>query len=50
MAAHASQISETSFFLAMPDEQFEQAFGHEWFIRRGAPEGHRDDDLFAGLD
>jgi hypothetical protein len=34
----------------MPDEQFEQAFGHEWFIRRGAPEGHRDDDLFAGLD
>jgi LmbE family N-acetylglucosaminyl deacetylase len=50
MAAHASQISETSFFLAMPDEQFEAAFGHEWFIRRGVPDTHRDDDLFAGLE
>jgi LmbE family N-acetylglucosaminyl deacetylase len=50
MAAHASQISETSFFLAMPDEQFEEAFGHEWFIRRGVPQTHRDDDLFAGLE
>jgi LmbE family N-acetylglucosaminyl deacetylase len=50
MAAHASQISETSFFLAMPDEQFEEAFGHEWFIRRGVPETHRDHDLFAGLE
>jgi LmbE family N-acetylglucosaminyl deacetylase len=50
MAAHASQISETSFFLAMPDEQFEQAFGHEWFIRRGVPETHRDDDLFEGVE
>jgi LmbE family N-acetylglucosaminyl deacetylase len=50
MAAHASQISETSFFLAMPPQQFEQGFGHEWFIRRGVPETHRDDDLFAGID
>lgn len=47
MAAHASQISETSFFLAMPDEAFAGSFGQEWFIRRGAPEGRRDDDLFA---
>ncbi|MFZ6004867.1 MAG: PIG-L family deacetylase [Actinomycetota bacterium] len=50
MAAHASQISETSFFLAMPEEAFAASFGWEWFIRHGVPEGHRDDDLFAGLD
>lgn len=49
MAAHASQISETSFFLAMPDEAFAAAFGSEWFIRHGVPDGHRDDDLFDGL-
>jgi len=50
MAAHASQISETSFFLAMAPEQFEQGFGYEWFIRRGVPKTHRDDDLFAGIE
>ena len=50
MAAHASQISETSFFLAMPDEPFAEAFGHEWFSRRGVPDTHRDDDLFEGLE
>ncbi len=32
MKAHASQISETSFFLAMPPELFATAFGTEWFI------------------
>jgi LmbE family N-acetylglucosaminyl deacetylase len=36
MAAHASQISETSFFLAMPDEMFAEAFGTEWYTLRGA--------------
>jgi LmbE family N-acetylglucosaminyl deacetylase len=36
MRAHASQISEQSFFLAMPDDAFARAFGNEWFIRRGA--------------
>jgi LmbE family N-acetylglucosaminyl deacetylase len=50
MAVHASQIPEDSFFLKMPDEAFAAAFGLEWFIRHGVPEGHRDDDLFAGLD
>ena len=39
MAAHASQISETSFFLAMPDDQFREAFGTEWFIHRGVTPG-----------
>ncbi len=37
MRAHASQIAESSFFLAMPDEVFRRAFGTEWFTRRGAP-------------
>lgn len=50
MAAHASQISETSFFLSMPDDAFAAAFGWEWFIRRGVPADHRDSDLFDGLD
>jgi LmbE family N-acetylglucosaminyl deacetylase len=49
MAAHASQINEASFFLAMPEDVFAVSFGTEWFIRHGVPEGHRDDDLFAGL-
>jgi len=35
MRAHASQISEQSFFLAMPDQVFRRAFGVEWFIHRG---------------
>ncbi len=50
MRAHASQISETSFFLQMPPEAFEQGFGWEWFIRHGVPDDHRDDDLFADLE
>ncbi len=49
MVAHASQISETSFFLAMPEPTFASTFGQEWFIRHGVPADHRDDDLFAGL-
>jgi LmbE family N-acetylglucosaminyl deacetylase len=35
MRAHASQIGEQSFFLAMPDEAFAAAFGIEWYIHRG---------------
>jgi LmbE family N-acetylglucosaminyl deacetylase len=49
MRAHASQISETSFFVAMPEDRFREAFGYEWFIRRGAPAGTREDDLLADL-
>ena len=37
MRAHASQIAETSFFLAMPDEAFARAFGVEWYIHQGVP-------------
>ncbi len=49
MAAHASQISETSFFLAMAPEMFEGAFGQEWFIRCDGSPGLAETDLFAGL-
>ena len=50
MRAHASQISEQSFFLAMPDEAFRYAFGTEWFIREGQGPGITETDLMAGLD
>ena len=50
MAAHASQINEASFFLAMAPEQFEDGFGHEWFIRCDAAPGLVEDDLFDGLE
>jgi LmbE family N-acetylglucosaminyl deacetylase len=49
MRAHASQISEQSFFLALPDEQFRFAFGTEWFIRTGEGPGITETDLMAGL-
>ena len=49
MRAHASQISEQSFFLAMPDEAFSFAFGTEWFIRDGQGPGITETDLLEGL-
>jgi LmbE family N-acetylglucosaminyl deacetylase len=49
MRAHASQISEASFFLAMPDEAFRFGFGTEWFIRDGQGPGITETDLLAGL-
>ena len=46
MRAHASQISETSFFLSMPDEVFELVWGTEWFIKLGsAPSGEMSTSL-----
>jgi LmbE family N-acetylglucosaminyl deacetylase len=49
MRAHASQISEQSFFLSMPDDAFRYAFGTEWFIRAGWEPGVIETDLLAGL-
>jgi LmbE family N-acetylglucosaminyl deacetylase len=46
MAAHGSQISETSFFLSIPPDAFAAAFGTEWFIRRGTTPAQRETDLF----
>jgi LmbE family N-acetylglucosaminyl deacetylase len=50
IAAHASQVHDTGPFLAMPPEVFRAALGREFYIRRGVPNGHRDDDVFAGID
>lgn len=49
MAAHASQIGESSLFLQMPPEAFREAFGWEWFIRRDATPGTRGSSLFEYL-
>ena len=49
MAAHGSQIADSSFFLAMPPEQFAVAFGEEHFILRGPRPPAIETDLFAGL-
>ena len=45
--AHASQIPEDSFFLAMPDEAFAMAFGAEWYVDPECPRGGKpqSDDL-----
>lgn len=39
MAVHASQIQETSFFLAMPPEAFAAVWGTEWYIHVGTKPG-----------
>ena len=49
MAAHASQISETSFFLSMPPPMFAKVFGTESLIHVGAPAGAAETDLFDGV-
>ena len=46
MAAHASQITEESFFLQLPGDAFAAAFGQEWFIRRGPERAAVEDTLF----
>jgi LmbE family N-acetylglucosaminyl deacetylase len=45
MRAHASQISEQSFFLTMPDPAFSYGFGTEWFIRAGQGPGITETEL-----
>jgi len=37
MAAHASQIGDTSLFLALPPEAFAATWGLEWFVRPSWP-------------
>jgi LmbE family N-acetylglucosaminyl deacetylase len=48
MAAHASQIPETSFFQRLPIEMFREAFRYEWFIRRD-DRNATETTLFDGL-
>lgn len=49
MRAHASQIAEQSFFLALPEEAFTDLWGTEWFIREGQGPGITETDLLEGL-
>jgi LmbE family N-acetylglucosaminyl deacetylase len=49
MAAHASQIAESSFFLKMPPEGFAYGFGTEWYIRDGQGPGITETSLLDGL-
>jgi LmbE family N-acetylglucosaminyl deacetylase len=46
IACHASQATDTGMFLAMPEATFAQAFGTEWFTKRGTPPGVREGWLF----
>ena len=48
MKAHRSQISDSSFFMEMPEEIFAMSFGTEWFIREQHPAGISENWL-AGL-
>ncbi|HEY5663604.1 MAG TPA: PIG-L family deacetylase [Ilumatobacter sp.] len=41
IAAHRSQVSDSSFFMNMPPEAFRFAFGAEWFIEHGVAPGLR---------
>jgi len=55
MRAHASQISEESFFLQMPDDVFANVWGQEWYIRvrpepAGLGDGVREPGLVIGVD
>ena len=50
MAAHETQVGDLAPFLAMPLDKFREAMGTEYFIRRGVPSDHRDDDVFAGVE
>ncbi|HZA20072.1 MAG TPA: PIG-L family deacetylase [Actinomycetota bacterium] len=47
MAAHASQISETSFFLALPPPLFDAVWGQEDYVLRDAPMGTEEDWLLT---
>ncbi len=57
MQAHASQATAADpgadrtleLFLALPDEYFALAFGTEWFVEPGRPDGDVRTDVFADL-
>ena len=53
MEVHASQISDTSFFLSMPPEAFAAVWGTEWYVRVGdgaPPAGAPLGDSLLGPD
>jgi LmbE family N-acetylglucosaminyl deacetylase len=44
--SHRSQVTDTEFFLSMPEDVFANGFGREWFIEVGRPPGMRSGWLF----
>jgi LmbE family N-acetylglucosaminyl deacetylase len=48
MRCHRSQIADDTFWLTMPDEQFQVAFSEEQYIHRGVPSGRAESDLQLG--
>jgi LmbE family N-acetylglucosaminyl deacetylase len=46
MKCHASQLSDSSFFLAMDDDTFARQFGNEWFIDPKSDAPMRDGWVF----
>ena len=52
MIAHASQITEDSIFMKLPDDAFAKAFGWEWYVQYGAGQAGEPylDDIYAVLD
>ena len=46
IACHESQVSDSGFFLQMPEPAFNLGFGTEWFIKRGQEPGLRTGWLF----
>ena len=46
IAAHRSQVSDSSFFLEMSSELFALAFGTEWFVERDRPGPMRSGWIF----
>jgi LmbE family N-acetylglucosaminyl deacetylase len=48
ITAHRSQVTDSSFFLQMPDDMFVMAFGSEWFIEHDRPAGLRMGWIFDG--
>lgn len=49
IAAHASQVTDSSFFVQMSPEAFAASFGQEWFIEQGRPAGLQPGWLFDHL-
>jgi LmbE family N-acetylglucosaminyl deacetylase len=46
ISCHKSQVTDTGFFMAMPDDVFATAFGTEWYTKVGADGPLRDGWLF----
>jgi LmbE family N-acetylglucosaminyl deacetylase len=40
ISAHRSQVTDSGFFLQMPDDAFAEAFGTEWFIEQDREPGN----------